>query len=408
REALPELAGQPFFTLLDQVYTSGEPVSVNEASVRLDRRGDGTLVEGFFNVVCQPTRDADEHIDGVMVYAVDVTAQVLARRRAEALARDLHEQITERKEAEEERQTLVSVVENSADFIGIASLDGACLFLNRAGRELIGIEDEDEVRRTRVLDLFRPEDRAQVREKILPLVMKEGRWEGELVLRHFKTGATIPIAGNIFAIRDQATGNPLTFATVSRDITERRRQEQALAFLSESSVALSSTLDLKTTLETVPRMAVPRFADWCCIYLRDEPSGRVELAAMMHVDPAQEALFREIIRRFPALHDPSHVYGRALQSGEAYLFRAIDKAMLEAQAQDENHLAMLRAMEVGSAIIVPLSAQRRVFGLMSFGARARRRSYGPEDLVLAEELGRRAATAIDHAQLFDAARRERA
>lgn len=83
REAMPELEGQGIFELLDKVYRTGEPFIGNEVPINLDRRGDGTLDECFFNFVYQPSRDVRGEIDGILVHAVEVTEQVRARRRVE-------------------------------------------------------------------------------------------------------------------------------------------------------------------------------------------------------------------------------------------------------------------------------------------------------------------------------------
>lgn len=86
--ALPELEGQGFDTLLDEVLATGRPVAGTETPVKLDRSGDGSLDDAFFNFVYQPVRDADGAVSGVLVHAVDVTEQVLARREIEAFATD--------------------------------------------------------------------------------------------------------------------------------------------------------------------------------------------------------------------------------------------------------------------------------------------------------------------------------
>jgi len=83
REALPEIEGQGFFKLLDNVYRTGEPFIGNEVPVKLDRRGDGALEEVFVNFVYQPSRGVRGEIDGILVHAVEVTEQVLARQRVE-------------------------------------------------------------------------------------------------------------------------------------------------------------------------------------------------------------------------------------------------------------------------------------------------------------------------------------
>jgi signal transduction histidine kinase len=89
REALPELEGQGFFELLDQVYASGEPFTGNEMLARFDRDGDGVMEDGFFNFVYHPLREADGQVRGIMIHAVEVTGQVVARMEVEQKAEEL-------------------------------------------------------------------------------------------------------------------------------------------------------------------------------------------------------------------------------------------------------------------------------------------------------------------------------
>jgi PAS domain-containing protein len=96
--------------------------------------------------------------------------------------------ITGRKRAEVEQQRLADIVQNSSDFIGICDLDWQVIFLNDAGQRLVGLNGIQEVRRTRVPDYFAPEDLAFVGEEMFATVLEEGRWVGELNLRHFETG----------------------------------------------------------------------------------------------------------------------------------------------------------------------------------------------------------------------------
>ena len=89
RAALPELQGQPFYDVLDEVYRSGEPYVGTEELARLDRTGSGVPEDVFFNFVYQPMRDADGAVEGILVFAYDVTTQVRARQRVEALMDEL-------------------------------------------------------------------------------------------------------------------------------------------------------------------------------------------------------------------------------------------------------------------------------------------------------------------------------
>lgn len=80
-QALPELSGQPFLGILDNVFTSGEPFYANEISAMLNHGGE--LKEIFFNVVYQPVVGQDGSVSDILIVAADVTEQVHARRSIE-------------------------------------------------------------------------------------------------------------------------------------------------------------------------------------------------------------------------------------------------------------------------------------------------------------------------------------
>jgi PAS domain S-box-containing protein len=136
--------------------------------------------------------------------------------------------ITERKRTEEEQQKLVSIIETSFDFIGIADLNGQVLFVNTAGRDLVGLDSVEEAQSKRIPDFLREQDLPVFETEQLASIHQTGSWTGELELRHFKTGMPIPVEMNAFTIRDRFTGQPIALANISRDITERKRIEMAL------------------------------------------------------------------------------------------------------------------------------------------------------------------------------------
>ncbi|MFW6358450.1 MAG: PAS domain S-box protein [Chroococcales cyanobacterium] len=136
--------------------------------------------------------------------------------------------ITERKQAEEERQKLVTLIESASDFIGLSSLEGQPLFLNQAGQKLLGIKNMETFSKMRIFDALMPEDVQTFSEIILPTLMSQGHWQGELHFRHLITGQPIPVNYSAFTINDEKTGEPIALGTVSQDITERKAAEQAL------------------------------------------------------------------------------------------------------------------------------------------------------------------------------------
>jgi PAS domain S-box-containing protein len=135
--------------------------------------------------------------------------------------------VTERTQAESERRKFVTLVENSTDFIGICDLDGVPFFVNRAGLALVGLESVEEARRMPVASFFFPEDQQKIVAEFLPMVLANGHGEIEVRFRHFKTGAARWMAYKVLTLPD-ADGRPIAFATVSQDVTERKRLEDDL------------------------------------------------------------------------------------------------------------------------------------------------------------------------------------
>ena len=87
REAVPELVGQGYIALLDEVYRTGEPYTATEARVLFRKTPGGVLQEHFINFVYEPLRDGDGSVSGILAHGVDVTEQVRARHETER-ARD--------------------------------------------------------------------------------------------------------------------------------------------------------------------------------------------------------------------------------------------------------------------------------------------------------------------------------
>jgi PAS domain S-box-containing protein len=135
--------------------------------------------------------------------------------------------ITERKRAESERQRFVTLVENSTDFIGICDLDAVPIFVNRAGLQMVGLESLEQARTVHVRDFFFPEDQPRIMEEFFPQVMEQGHGEVDIRFRHFQTGDARWMSYKVLKLADE-TGQTVAFATVSQDVTERRKLEDDL------------------------------------------------------------------------------------------------------------------------------------------------------------------------------------
>jgi PAS domain S-box-containing protein len=162
-------------------------------------RNDGQRI--IVSLTISPIKDAAGNVTGASKIVRDVTA---------------------RKRTERERQNFVTVVENSTDFIGMCDLQGLPFFVNRAGLEMVGLDDIEQARRTPLQEFFFPEDQGMIMNEFLPSVMANGHGEVEVRFRHFKTGEPRWMAYKV-SVLTNAGNEPVGFATVSQDVTERKR-----------------------------------------------------------------------------------------------------------------------------------------------------------------------------------------
>lgn len=125
---------------------------------------------------------------------------------------------------------LASVVRASHEFIGIADLEGNALFVNEAGRKLVGLQDLDAVRSTRIVDYFASDDQPKLVQEVMPAVRSSGFWQGELRFRNFATGELVPVLYNIFPVHN-ASGSIAAYGTVTRDLSQSKLAEQRLQHL---------------------------------------------------------------------------------------------------------------------------------------------------------------------------------
>jgi signal transduction histidine kinase len=133
-----------------------------------------------------------------------------------------------------DKRRFTTLVQRTTDFIGIASLSGQVQYVNPAGLQSLGLATLDDALRLHVFDFVSPRDRETVQHELWPLVLRTGRWKGELDFVHFGSGAPISFLIDCFRIDDPRDGEPMNVATVSRDLGAQRNSEAALRHLNDS------------------------------------------------------------------------------------------------------------------------------------------------------------------------------
>ncbi len=193
-----------------------------------------------------------------------------------------------------------------------------------------------------------------------------------------------------------------------RDVTEQKRSEQALRFLSEASSMLGASLDYDTTLAAVARAMVPELADWSAVELLEDDGKTSRQVALAHIDPLKIKFAEELRQRYPTDPDAPMGVPNVLRTGTAEMMSEIPQEVLEQGAVDEEHLRIINELGLQSYMVVPLKARGRILGAISLVMAESRRRFGPRDLELAEAVAHRAGLAVDNARLFkeaDMARR---
>jgi len=126
------------------------------------------------------------------------------------------------------RRLLSALIENSADFIGIADPKGKPLYLNPAGRRMIGIAPDAPIGHTSISQYYPESLRGFVDQVMTRKAAEQSAWQGETAFRHWQNGTAIPVWQNRFLIRDPHTHRTLGVGTISRDISAMKRDREEL------------------------------------------------------------------------------------------------------------------------------------------------------------------------------------
>jgi len=191
------------------------------------------------------------------------------------------------------------------------------------------------------------------------------------------------------------------FALEQSARAEAEASERRSSFLAEASPLLDASLDLRSTLDSLTRLSVPFLADVCVVdeVVRHE----VHRLAAAAADPAIERLVRALPSRYAVDGDAAgdEVAGdpirRVVRGGRSEILGPTEPSVL-------GPAASAGALSPGfscAAMIVPLKARGRTIGALAFLSLHDERRFTPEDLALAEDLGRRAALALDNARLYE-------
>lgn len=380
-----EVLGEHFAMLYPQKVGAGEAGDRLREAVsrrRTEEQGWLTRKDGtrfWADLVISPLRDEEERLVG---YAII-----------------LHDR-TERRKAEENQRRLTAILETTTDFVGFADAQGKILYINDAGRRMLGLEDRTIVGMG--FENLQPEwATALLLDEAIPVALREGTWVGESALVT-RDGREIPVHQVLLVHRTPA-GDVDFISTVARDITEPKRTQAEQRLLLEVSRCLAASLDLETTLRNVVRIAVPDLADWCGVVMLEEDEV-VWVEAANRDEEAAKRLRELIGLRYPLDRSAPVGMHRVLRTGEPELVSEVTEPWLRLAVPAPERDLAIHELEARSVVIAPLVTRGRTLGAITLVRAAAAPRYGTGDLRLVEEIASRAALAIDNAHLFQAER----
>ena len=334
--------------------------------------------------------------DGTIIWVQDTSRAVRDADGRMLCYEGSLEDITERKRAEEEMIRLSGAVRMSIDSIVISDVEAKIVEVNKATLEMYGTDDKSALIGKNALDLIAPEDREKAFIGIQE-VLEKGHIKNKEYHIITKDGARIPVSMSVAVMKD-ADGKPLGFVAISRDITERKRAEEALrqrnrelALLNRAGQIFSSTLDLGQVLVTVLE-EMRRLLDVtaCSIWLSDPKTD--DLVCQQVIGPQREL-----------------VHGWRLAPGEGlagWVARSGESLIVPDAWADERHFKGVdqqTGLPLRSILTVPLWVKEQVIGVLQVVDTEVDR-FSTTDQELLEPLSASAATAIENARLYEQAR----
>lgn len=259
------------------------------------------------------------------------------------------------------------------------------------------------------LDAVHPEDRTAVEAAWRHAIATGNPYQTEYRIRfadgsyrpHIVRG--VPILHENDEIREWV-GACTDITALRRNEAERQSALARLGLLVRAGDELNPQLTVDGCLSALTELVVPTLADGVAVHL----SGLhgIELATVAHVDPGRTAALRRLVEALPMSVDQPVGPGAALANGQPRYAERVSHEQLAAVAGDDPQLlAGLGHLGMASVFVVPLVSRGRTLGAMTLGTGPARR-LDESDRAVAMALGRRAALALDNAQLFQSEREQ--
>lgn len=381
--SLEEMQDRSLFDFMDQAGRT-------EAAYRIERRKQG-IKEQFDFRLCRK--------DGSDLWVLVSASPIFNQQGEFAGTLTMLTDISDRKQSEDALRAselrFRRLFESNIIGINFGDLQGRILDANDAFLNLIGYTRADLQAGQLQLEAITPAEYHHLDEQAGRQSLSSNActpYEKEYIR---KDGSRVSVLVAGARLEDSDTG--IGFIV---DLTERKRIEQTLRYLAETSIDLAISLDYQTTLERVAQIAVPEMADWCAVDLLNF-DGTMSRLPVAHADPAK-AGWAELLQQYSPDPQGKNPIAQVLKTGKSILLTELPDELLKQATHNAEHLHIAELLAPKSAMVVPLIARQQILGTLSLATAESERRYSTADLSLAEDLARRAALAIDNARLYRA------
>jgi PAS domain S-box-containing protein len=285
-----------------------------------------------------------------------------------------------------------AIVNQASVGIVQAGLDGRFQHVNQHFCEIVG-RPAQRLLEMGLFDITHPDD--IVRKRLLFNRLVEEGVPFVIDKRYLRPdGAVIWTHNSISLVRDRH-GIAQHAIAIVLDITERKRTQEREHFLAEVSDRLAELTDHGSMLQKITAAVVPRMADWCVVDLTGS-DGRSARMADSRTAKMENAV------SFAGEHPGPAILQPVLQSGQPELIEDVAATLASAGPAGDSRLRALHESGLKSLIRVPLLSRDRIIGALAMGMGASGRRYQNTDMIVAAELGRRVAIAVENVNLYDA------
>jgi PAS domain S-box-containing protein len=182
-------------------------------------------------------------------------------------------------------------------------------------------------------------------------------------------------------------------------IEQLERSQRQQEFLLRANHALVGARDFRDSVERLASVALPTLGDICLVDVVS-PNGTLQRLAARHADPALQEATDELRNHSPDVSG-SHPAARAVRTGQSHWSAHMDDDFMRQTTQSNRHFDLTRHLKFESYVSVPLLIEGDAIGALTVVTAGGGRTFGNEELVLAETLATQVASVIDRARKLD-------